>query len=123
MAEGIPNEGRIIDDPVFSVEGLLSQVAATDVVVATRFHNVLFALLLNKPVISISFHHKCVSLMNDMGLSEYCLDINSLNADRLIKKICDLEKNADMVRTLIKQKREEFRATLDEQYNLIFRLL
>jgi polysaccharide pyruvyl transferase WcaK-like protein len=39
--------------------------AATDIVVATRFHNVIMALLLNKPVIAISFH-KCASLMSQM---------------------------------------------------------
>ena len=60
---------RIIDEPIASVDDLLKQLAATDVVVATRFHNVLLALLLNKPVIAISFHHKCISLMSQMGLA------------------------------------------------------
>lgn len=115
------DEGRIIDEPVFSVEQLLSQLSATDVIVATRFHNVLFALVLNKPVISIAFHHKCVSLMETMGLSEYCQDINCLDADRLIEQFCDLEKNAERLRFLIKQKTEEFRRALDEQYSFIFK--
>ena len=112
-------EGRIIDEPVLSVEQLLSQLAATDVVVATRFHNVLLSLALNKPVISISFHQKCVSLMSEMGLSEYCKDINHLNSTVLIENFCDLEKNVEKLRPLIKQKTEEFRRALDEQYNLI----
>jgi polysaccharide pyruvyl transferase WcaK-like protein len=114
------DEERIIDEPAFSVGQLLSQLSATDVVVATRFHNVLFALLLNKPVISISFHHKCTSLMSEMGLSEYCQDINYLSADRLIEQFRGLEKNAERLRSLIKQKKDEFRKALDEQYNIIF---
>ncbi len=114
------DNGRIIHEPVGSVEQLLSQLSATDIVVATRFHNVLLALLLNKPVISISFHHKCASLMSSMGLSEYCLDINELKADSLIERVCSLEKNAGTLKSLIKEKAEEFRRTLDEQYNLIF---
>ena len=44
------------------------------------------SLLLSKPVIAISFHHKCSSLMSDMGLSEYCHDINQMNADTLIEQ-------------------------------------
>ena len=92
------DEARIIDEPICSVEDLLSQIAATDIVVATRFHNVLLALLCDKPVISISFHHKCDSLMSAMGLSEYCLDINDLKADQLIEKFCDLENNADRIK-------------------------
>lgn len=114
-------EGRVIDEPVASVEDLLKQLAATDFVVATRFHNVLLALLLNKPSIAISFHHKCSSLMSQMGLSEYCQDINRLNADKLIEQFCDLEKNADRLRPLIKDKAEEFRRALNEQYNRIFK--
>jgi polysaccharide pyruvyl transferase WcaK-like protein len=111
---------RIIDERVASVEDLLSQIAATDLVVATRFHNVLLALLLNKPSIAISFHHKCFSLMNRLGLSEYCQDINRLSAERLIEQFCDLEKNAETLRTLLKPKVEEFRKALDDQYRCIF---
>ena len=116
-------EGRIIDEPVASVGHLLSQIAATDIVVATRFHNVLLALLLNKPVISISFHHKCASLMSGMGLSEYSQDINDLKADRLIEQFCHLEKNAGSLRPMIRQKAEGCRKALDDQYNLIFQAL
>jgi polysaccharide pyruvyl transferase WcaK-like protein len=115
------DEGRIIEEPVFSVEQLVSQIAATDIVVATRFHNVLLALLCNKPVIAISFHHKCESLMKAMGLSSYSQDINDLQADRLIESFCDLEKNGDKLKPLIRDKVFEFREALDEQYSLIFR--
>lgn len=116
----IHDSGRIIDEPTDSVEQLLSQLAATDIVVATRFHNVLLALLLNKPVISISFHHKCISLMRQMGLSEYCQDIHDLQADRLIEQFCQLEKNSGSLKTMIREKVERCRRVLDDQYRLIF---
>jgi polysaccharide pyruvyl transferase WcaK-like protein len=116
-------EDRIIDEPVASVDDLLKQIAATDFVVATRFHNVLLSLMLNKPSVAISFHHKCSSLMSQMGLSEYCQDINGLNADRLIEQFCDLERNAETLKPLIKQKAQEFRKALDEQYEHIFKVL
>jgi len=115
------DEERIIDEPIYSVENLLSQIMATDIVVATRFHNVLLSLLCNKPVISISFHHKCESLMSEMGLSEYCLDINDLRADSLIEKFCDLETNSDIIKPSIRAKAREFREALDEQYSFIFK--
>lgn len=114
------DEGHIIDEPISSVEGLLSQLSTTDLVVATRFHNVLLALFCNKPVISVSFHHKCKSLMNAMGLSEYCLDINDLKAERLIEKFRDLETNANKIKSSIREKAREFRNALDEQYKFIF---
>jgi polysaccharide pyruvyl transferase WcaK-like protein len=118
LSEG--DDAHMLDEPVASVEELLSQIAETDVVVATRFHNVLLALLCNKPVISISFHDKCAALMSAMGLQEYCLDINTLKADALIEKFCDLKRNADKLKPLIRQKASEFRDALEEQYRLIF---
>ena len=117
---GVYYEGRIIDDPILSVEDLLAQLAETDAVVGTRFHNILLALALNKPVISISFHQKCSSLMQDMGLQEYCQDIKRLNADQLIEQFCQLEKNAGHLREMIREKVAGCRKALDEQYSVIF---
>lgn len=114
------DKDRIIDAPVASVEQILSQIAATDIVVATRFHNVLLALLLNKPVIAISFHHKCASLMSQMGLSEYSHDINDMHAGRLIEQFLDVEKKTEQLKPLIREKVEQSRKALDEQYNLVF---
>jgi polysaccharide pyruvyl transferase WcaK-like protein len=110
---------RIIDEPVSTVEDLLSQIASTDAVVATRFHNVLLALLCEKPVISISFHHKCDSLMAAVGMSDYCLNISDLEPDRLIATFCRLELNADALKSLIKERIKGFRDALDQQYRLV----
>jgi polysaccharide pyruvyl transferase WcaK-like protein len=117
------DEERIIDEPITSVGELLAQIATTDIVVATRFHNVLLALLCNKPVLSISFHHKCKSLMRVVELSDYCLDINDLKAEKLIEKFCDLERDADNIKLSIAEKARVFREQLDEQYRLIFNLI
>jgi polysaccharide pyruvyl transferase WcaK-like protein len=111
---------RVTDRPIGSVHELLSQLRATDFVIATRFHNVLMSLLLGKPVVAISFHHKCSSLMTDMGLSEYCQDINWIKADALIAKFEALVQHADEVARMIAQRVEEARSTLDEQYEALF---
>lgn len=120
---GAYDEERVIDQPAHSVEQLLPQIAATDIVVATRFHNVLLSLLLDKPVLAISFHHKCSSLMNQMGLPEYCHDINHMDGGRLIQQFLDLEKKAEQVKSAIRERAEQSRKALDEMYNLIFSTL
>jgi polysaccharide pyruvyl transferase WcaK-like protein len=111
---------RVIDDPVESVDNLMWQLSKTDVVVATRFHNVLLALLLEKPVISISFHQKCDSLMSDMGLSEYCEEITGVATNRLIDHFVALQRNARDIEAHIEGKTAEFRAELDVQYGVMF---
>jgi polysaccharide pyruvyl transferase WcaK-like protein len=117
------DEERIIDEPIESVDELLSQIAETDLVVATRFHNILLSLFLNKPTIAISFHHKCSSLMDQMGLTEYCEDMNTLKVDGLIEQFCRLEKNAPSVKAMLAGKVEECRDILDEQYRSILQVI
>jgi polysaccharide pyruvyl transferase WcaK-like protein len=116
-------EQRIINQPVASVEDLLGQLAATDLVVATRFHNVLLSLLLNKPTISISFHDKCSSVMRQMGMAEYILDINDLNPETLIERFCRLKENAESLKTMLAGKVEERRDALDQQYRSILQVI
>jgi polysaccharide pyruvyl transferase WcaK-like protein len=111
---------RVTDHSIGSAHELLSQLRATDLVIATRFHNVLMSLLLGKPVVAISFHHKCSSLMSDMGLSEYSQDINGIKADALIATFEALVQHADEVARMIAQRVEEARSGLDEQYEALF---
>jgi len=113
-------DGQIVSEPVFTVKQLLSQIAAVDFLVTSRFHNVVLALMLDKPVVCLSDHRKLDSLMTDIGLTEYCLPLANLDFDDLIERLVKLEKNAAALRPYIKQKTEEYRRTLDEQYSLIF---
>jgi polysaccharide pyruvyl transferase WcaK-like protein len=109
-------KGKIVDLPVSSVEQLVAQIANTDMVVATRFHNIVLALMLKKPVVALSYHQKIASLMSGVGLSEYCQDIDEPGVDGLVERFTRLERNAGTARALIERKAEEYRKALDEQY-------
>ena len=107
---------EIIDVPAFTLSSLLSQIASTDLVVAPRYHNILLSLMLNKPVISISYNEKNDSVMERIGLKEYCLKIENFNTDELIKKFMKLEKQISLFADEIEKKTEELRDLLEEQY-------
>jgi polysaccharide pyruvyl transferase WcaK-like protein len=111
---------RVSYRPAETVGQILSALAATDVVVATRFHNVLMAVLLNKPVLAISHHHKCESLMSEMGLSEYSQDIHHMDAPKLIRQFQDLERDRTEVKERIRERVEAHQEALDEQYAALF---
>ncbi len=108
---------------VASVRQLLAEIASTDVVVASRFHNLLFGFLLNKPALAISFHSKCFSLMDAMGMSEYSLSINNLRADELIAKFHKMRERESLLKSAIQEKAEDYRKELDEQYQIVVRPL
>jgi polysaccharide pyruvyl transferase WcaK-like protein len=116
---GSYDETRVVDEPIESVRDVLAQIAATDVVVATRFHNVLLAMVLGKPVIAISFHHKCDALMDQMRLSEYRHDLNRMDPQALIEQFETLERNRVDVKRTLDEGVESARKALDEQYDLL----
>jgi len=116
-----PAQGQIIDEPVSSVERLIAQLAEADLVVGTRFHNILLAMMLNKPVIALSYHEKIASLMAGMGMADYCQNVDELDVDVLVERFLELEKNAGIVKTAMERKVEHHRKALDEQYARIFR--
>jgi polysaccharide pyruvyl transferase WcaK-like protein len=111
---------RIIDEPASSMEEVLAQLAATDIVVASRFHNVLLALYLDKPVVAISYHEKVEALMAGFGLAEYCQDIENMNVERLVGQFQAAEKCALVLKPRIEEKTEVCRKALEEQYARIF---
>jgi len=113
-------QGRIIDNPASSVNDVLSQLAATDAVIASRFHNVLLALLLGKPVVAISYHEKVDALMAALGLADFCQDIENIDVDKLIEQFTTIEQCAGILKPQIAQKAEVYRRALEVQYDRIF---
>jgi polysaccharide pyruvyl transferase WcaK-like protein len=116
-------DGQILDEPASSVEQVISQLASAAIVVASRFHNVLLALWLNKPVLAISFHEKVDSLMEAVGLGAFRQDINQIDVEQMAEQFLLLERTADAVKAQIKQKADGYRIALDEQYERIFSML
>jgi polysaccharide pyruvyl transferase WcaK-like protein len=116
----VTDPGTIINVSVGSAEELWTQLAQTDMVIATRFHNILLALMLNKPVLALSYHEKVRSLMAGMGLADYCEDIAELQVPRLRQRFSALAANAEAFKSSVKKKAEEYRGALDEQYEHIF---
>ena len=115
------DDERVQYQPFASVDDVLRAIAATDIVVATRFHNVVMALIETRPVMALSFHHKCSEVMRQMNLAEYCHDIHGISAELLIEQFQSLESNRDTVRRTIAEGVADARGALDEQYDRLFR--
>jgi len=111
---------ELIDEPAASVDEVLSQLAASDFVVACRFHNILLALMLAKPVLAISYHEKNAALMASAGLADFSQDIERLDVGKMMWQIEAMQENADSTKLRLQQNAVACRAALDEQYNLIF---
>ena len=65
--------------PAQTLHDVMQQIADTDLVVATRYHNVVCALRMGRPTISIGYSEKNDDLLAEMGLADYCQNIERLD--------------------------------------------
>lgn len=100
----------VIAEPAPSLEELLRQTATVGTVVACRYHNVLYALKMARPTISLGYAAKHDALMAGMGMSEFSQPVRSLDVARLIEQFEELDsRSAQLRRTLGEQIAEKAR--------------
>jgi polysaccharide pyruvyl transferase WcaK-like protein len=117
------SSSQISAEPVSSLDELMRQLACVDTVVASRFHNVLCALKLAKPTLSVGYAAKFEALMTEMGLAEFCQHARTLDPDRLIKQFTELEsRSAQLTLTMMEHTAENARL-LKHQFAMLSALL
>ena len=89
---------------VTGINEFLSQLSQVDCVVTCKFPVVVFAHLLNVPVLAISHHPKVATLMDDFELSEYCVDIRKFDVDLLTSTFDRLVANMDDIKACVSRK-------------------
>lgn len=76
-------------------------VAQSSVVVASRYHTVIAALSLEKPTISIGWHHKYRGVLGLFGLEDWDMPVDKLELDSLQQKFDQLwNQRTEISRTI-----------------------
>lgn len=112
--------GQLIETSIQTLDDLLCQLYTTDLVVASRFHNILLAQLLEKPVLALTYQDKIDSLMADTGQVEYCFPIGRFDLPLLKERFLALEANRDAISKQVRMRVQQYQSALDEQYERIF---
>jgi polysaccharide pyruvyl transferase WcaK-like protein len=105
--------------PTSSLDELMREMASVDTVVATRYHNVLCALKLCKPTVSVGYAAKNDVLMSDMGLGRFCHPVRQLDVDRLIDQFTELESQSTQLRVTMAARNENAADRLDHQFAVL----
>jgi polysaccharide pyruvyl transferase WcaK-like protein len=114
---------RVTVTSVSTYPELIREMAPVGLVVATRYHNVMCALKLCKPTISLGYSRKFISLMADMGLAEFHQFADSLDVDRLIEQFKELEsRHAQLQQKMADRNAANVRG-LEEQFAALSALL
>lgn len=114
------HERGIIDEGSDTVAELIAQIAQVDIVVSSRFHNLLLGLMMGIPAISISYDPKNDCLLEGVGLGDYRQALTELDVKKLIEQFTQLAGRAEQAKPLIAERSTEYRALLEVQYELIF---
>jgi polysaccharide pyruvyl transferase WcaK-like protein len=101
-----PKARQLILEPANSLHDIMRQMGDTDIVIATRYHNVICALKLARPTVSIGYEAKNDAVMADVGLGDFCQFIQDLDLERLEIQFTELLKNKQHYQELIRRNLE-----------------
>jgi polysaccharide pyruvyl transferase WcaK-like protein len=105
----------IIDDRAADLGDLMQQMAGVDAVIATRYHNVVSAVQMAVPTVSIGYSRKHEDLMRRVGLGQYCQEARSVDADQLITQFNALESNRDQLVATVREHNRQDVAAVERQ--------
>lgn len=108
--------GRVTAAAVTSYSDVMRALLPAHSVVAIRYHNILCALKMSKPTISIGYSPKHDVLMANMGLPGFVQAVSNLNVDDLIALFADLESRAPELQGILRECNEAKAAGLRDQF-------
>jgi polysaccharide pyruvyl transferase WcaK-like protein len=111
--------GSLVASPMKSYLDVLADIAKTDLLIATRFHNVLFALLLERPVVSIEYAAKNTDLMVEMGLGRYCHSIETFDPVTVLAQFDELKQLPEAPLRVVRERLGQYREALEFQYDML----
>jgi polysaccharide pyruvyl transferase WcaK-like protein len=116
----IPHPECVLRERVSQVQEVLARMEQMDYIVTCRYHGVIFAHMLKKPVLALSHHPKVTALMKSLGLSEYCIDLRQCDASLLEERFSLLVKNQDAVIWQLQESLSRYKAALSRQFDSLF---
>jgi polysaccharide pyruvyl transferase WcaK-like protein len=106
---------HVIAESANSLQELMYQIGETELVVASRFHNIVAALKMGRSAISVGYADKNEVLLAEVGLRAFCQPIETLDTKRLIADFETLYQQRDQFCDRILYATEKFRRRLKNQ--------
>ena len=97
-------------------EELLEVVGGFDLLVATRFHNVVAGLMMGRPVISLGYAEKNGAVMRDFGLDDFCHDVERFEVDVVLHQVRELQTGAGPTPSSLEARAEMLAAAVRSEF-------
>lgn len=86
-----------------NVESILIEMSKVKLFIGMRMHSLIFATILNKPVISLNYSPKVRGFMNQLQLEEFSYDLDTLSNDTIYLAVNNIFLNVGKYQKLQKQ--------------------
>lgn len=80
-----------------SVSDVLQEMSRFDFIITSKYHGIIFAHVLRKPVISLSYHTKMDAAMQAVGQGSYCADIERFDVNWLTEAFLSLVRDGKSI--------------------------
>ena len=97
----------------------MEQIAQTDVVVATRFHNIVCSLKMGRPTISLGYAKKNDVLMAEAGLGGFCQHVERFDVGLLIEQFQDVMEHRETCEDTVRSRTRSFERQLQRQDEML----
>lgn len=114
---------EVVFAPARTLHDVMGQIADTDLVVATRYHNIVCALRMGRPTISIGYAPKNDALLAEAGLADYCQHIERLDVGLLKRQTLAMIADHHAVEAGVRRAVAGFESRLREQEAALARLI
>lgn len=94
---------------------VMQEMAEAEVVVASRFHNLICALKLTKPTVSVGYADKSARLLSEFGLNGFSQPVDTFDVDLLAAQVEEVPGVHASVEAVMKGTLERFDEQLREQ--------
>lgn len=92
----------LIAEPAHSQHDVMRQMGGADIVISSRFHHLVFALMLGKLTISTGYAEYHSELMADMGMGAFCQHSEDIKVNSLIGQFIELMSNRSHYEAIVR---------------------
>jgi polysaccharide pyruvyl transferase WcaK-like protein len=89
--------------PANNLHELMAQISETDIVIASRFHNIVCALKMGRPTFSLGYMSKCTELLDLVGTPGYSQMIEDFDVELLKRQFNDMLANRKRLEATIRE--------------------
>jgi polysaccharide pyruvyl transferase WcaK-like protein len=106
-----------------SPNALLEFFRGLDVIISSRLHGVLLAIVSARPVLALSHDRKVRAVMGDSGVSDFCVDLTTATVQQVTEILRNLTDQLDPCARRLREYVEFASSALRQQDDLLPQLL